>query len=356
MRQLKISQSMTDKSAPVQDYLRDISRIPMISPDEEFELALRAQKGDEDAKNRLVESNLRFVVSVAKQYQNRGVDLSDLINEGNIGLIKGVEHFDPTRGFHLISYAVWWIRQQIVQSLNEQADAIRLPLNKIGRINQLLKAKNTFVHENERDPSVSELADMVGLDEEQVETALKDQSSQFSIDAPLSDDSDASVSDMMVQECFDDPDKKVNDESLQNELTSAMKVLDERESNIIRLSFGIGCEEVSLEEIACQMDPIPGAIDAVHKLAEKYDCYILSTAPWANPSSWADKVNWVTKNLDDVFHKKLILTHHKNLLNDGEAYLIDDRTKHGADEFGVRHVHFGSKDYPDWQSVLDKLL
>lgn len=254
MRQLKINQSMTDKSMTVQDYLRDISRIPLLSQDEEFELAMKAFDGDAHARQRLVESNLRFVVSVAKQYQGKGMDLCDLINEGNIGLMKGVEHFDPTRGFHLISYAVWWIRQQIVQSMNEHSDVIRLPLNKIGRINQLLKAKNQFIHENERDPSAGELAEMVGLEENQVQSALMDQNTQFSIDAPLSDDSDSSVGDMMVQDCFDDPDKKVSDESLMKELHNAMEILDERESNIIRMFFGIGCDEVSLEEIACRMD------------------------------------------------------------------------------------------------------
>lgn len=272
MRQLKISKSITDKNQTVQEYLRDISRIPMIDDVQETELAHQARQGSELAKRKLVEANLRFVVSVAKQYQNRGMDLCDLINEGNIGLMKAVEHFDPTRGFHLISYAVWWIRQQITQALNINVDTIRLPQNRIGRINQMLRARNSFIHENERDPSCSELADILGMDDDYVQAAMQDRFTTTSIDEPVGEDGDNTLSDIMVQECYEAPDSGVLAESLHDDLVQAMGCLNERESLVLRLYFGIDCEESSLDKIAMQLDLTPERVRqvkvrALHKLS-----------------------------------------------------------------------------------------
>lgn len=250
MRQLKISPSILDRSVLVMDYLHDIGRIPMLSDQEEFELALKARAGDERARQKIVEANLRFVVSVAKQYQNRGIDLCDLIAEGNIGLMRAVDLYNPTLGFKFISYAVWWIRQQIIKSIPDMVDQIHLPHNQIGRLNQIQKARSEFIHKNGREPSEAELAEMLGIKPDQVADALDARRTTVSFDSPIGQDSDTSLVDMTAQDCFMDPEERVERASLSEELDSAMSVLTERESSILKLSFGIGCREHSLDEIA----------------------------------------------------------------------------------------------------------
>lgn len=241
---------MLNRSDSVMGYLRDINGIPMLNPQEEFDIAYQAMKGDEHSRQRLVEANLRFVVSVAKQYQNRGVDLCDLINEGNIGLIKAAEKFDPTRGFKFISYAVWWIRQQITKAIPELVEQIHLPHNQIGRINQIMKARSQFQQENNHEPSESDIAEMLGIDEDQVIDAIDAKGNIISLDAPIGIDGDASLVDITEQHCFEDPDDNIIKASLTEELSFAMRVLTDRESSVIKLSFGLGCREHTLDEIA----------------------------------------------------------------------------------------------------------
>lgn len=254
MQQLKIMQSVTARTMTVDSYLRDIGALSMITPEEETELAYRIQKGDEEAYRRLVEANLRFVVSVAKQYQNSGLDLSDLINEGNLGLMKAARRFDPTRGFKFISYAVWWIRQQIMQAISEQGRMVRLPLNQVGILNRISKAKSLFLQENEREPSDSELAEFLELTPDKIGEAVSHSAKHMSFDVPFGDDGDGTLLDVVPDESSEQADSGLQQESLRTDMQAVMMVLSPREREIVSLAFGIGCQEMTLEEIGERFD------------------------------------------------------------------------------------------------------
>lgn len=254
MKQLKIMQSVTARTLTVDSYLRDIGNLPMVSPDEETELAARIQKGDEDAYQKLVEANLRFVVSVAKQYQSSGLDLSDLINEGNLGLMKAARRFDPTRGFKFISYAVWWIRQQIMQAISEQGRMVRLPLNQIGILNRINKVKAQFEQENEREPSDKELAEFLDLTPDKIGEALSHSSRHMSFDTPFGEDGDGTLLDVVPDDSAEQADTSLQKESLSTDIQHVMMILTPREKEIVTLAFGIGCPEMTLEEIGERLD------------------------------------------------------------------------------------------------------
>lgn len=259
MRQLKIQKSITNRNSEALDkYLVEIGRAPMISIDEEIELAQIIRKGGragERAKNRLVEANLRFVVSVAKQYQHQGLTLTDLIDEGNIGLIKAAERFDETRGFKFISYAVWWVRQSILQAIAEQSRIVRLPLNQVGSLNKLNQEINKFEQENLRKPSVQEISDRTGVDEDKIAQSMMASGHHVSIDAPFgSDDDDNAMVDVMSSGDDSRTDKGVDHESMAQELRAVLdKVLKERERKILCACYGIGETEKGLEEIGDKM-------------------------------------------------------------------------------------------------------
>ena len=250
MRQLKITKSITNReSASLDKYLQEIGKEDLITVEEEVELAQRIKKGDQAALEKLTRANLRFVVSVAKQYQNQGLSLPDLINEGNLGLIKAAEKFDETRGFKFISYAVWWIRQSILQALAEQSRIVRLPLNQVGSLNKINKAYSKFEQENERRPSAEELADSLEMPAEKVADTLRVSGRHVSVDAPFVDGEDNSLLDVLVNSDSPNADRNLMQESLSREIHRALATLTERESDIIRLFFGIGCQEMTLEEI-----------------------------------------------------------------------------------------------------------
>lgn len=250
MRQLKITKSITNReSASLDKYLQEIGKEELITVEEEVELAQRIKKGDHAALEKLTRANLRFVVSVAKQYQNQGLSLPDLINEGNLGLIKAAEKFDETRGFKFISYAVWWIRQSILQALAEQSRIVRLPLNQVGSLNKINKAFSKFEQEHERKPSPEELAETLELPADKVADTLKVSGRHISVDAPFVDGEDNSLLDVLPNTDSPNADKKLIMESLSREIDRALATLTERESDIIRLFFGIGCQEMTLEEI-----------------------------------------------------------------------------------------------------------
>ena len=258
MRQLNIQKSITNRNSEALDkYLVEIGRAPMVSIDEEIELAQIIKKGGraaERAKNRLVEANLRFVVSVAKQYQHQGLTLTDLIDEGNIGLIKAAERFDETRGFKFISYAVWWIRQSILQAIAEQSRIVRLPLNQVGSLNKVNQESNRFEQENQRRPSVEELAQRTGIDEEKISQSMAASGHHVSIDAPFGEDDDNSMVDVMASGEDSRTDKHVDHESMAMELRQVLdKVLKDREKQIVCACFGIGETEKGLEEIGDKM-------------------------------------------------------------------------------------------------------
>ena len=250
MRQLKITKSITNReSASLDKYLQEIGHEDLLSVDEEVELAQRIRKGDREALEKLTKANLRFVVSVAKQYQNQGLSLPDLINEGNLGLIKAAEKFDETRGFKFISYAVWWIRQSILQAIAEQSRIVRLPLNQVGSVNKINRVLNRFEQENERRPSIEEIADKVDLPQEKIEDAMKVNSRHVSVDAPFIDGEDNSLLDIMVNDDAPMADRALVMESLREEINRALLTLNERERNIIEAFFGINQPEMTLEEI-----------------------------------------------------------------------------------------------------------
>ena len=249
MQQLKITQSVTVRNLTVNQYLADINKYPMVTPDEETELAIKIQQGDSRAFQRLVEANLRFVVSVAKQYPGHGLDLSDLINDGNIGLMKAAWKFDPTKGFKFISYAVWWIRQSILQGLSEQGRMVRLPLNQVGNLNKINKAKNNFLQENEREPTPEELAQLVDLKPEKIGDTLRSAGNHLSYDMPYGEDGDGTLLEVLPDNSTPETDSSLTNESLQSDLEDVMKILAPREREILKLSFGIGCQEKTLEEI-----------------------------------------------------------------------------------------------------------
>ena len=250
MRQLKITKSITNReSASLDKYLQEIGREELISVEEEVELAQRIKKGDQAALEKLTRANLRFVVSVAKQYQNQGLSLPDLINEGNLGLIKAAEKFDETRGFKFISYAVWWIRQSILQALAEQSRIVRLPLNQVGSLNKINKAYSKFEQEHERKPSPEELAEELDLTADKVADTLRVAGRHISVDAPFVEGEDNSLLDVLINSDSPNADRSLINESLSREIERALATLTERESDIIRYFFGIGCQEMTLEEI-----------------------------------------------------------------------------------------------------------
>ena len=250
MRQLKITKSITNReSASLDKYLQEIGKYDLISVEEEVELAQRIKKGDDIAIQKLTRANLRFVVSVAKQYQNQGLSLPDLINEGNMGLIKAAEKFDETRGFKFISYAVWWIRQSIMQAINEQSRIVRLPLNQVSSLSKYKKAIAEFQQEFQRKPSASELAVILKIPKKKVITTMKVSGRHVSVDAPFSEGEDGSLLDVIEDGDAPIADNGLIGESLATEIDRALSTLTDRERIIIKSSFGIGAEEISLEEI-----------------------------------------------------------------------------------------------------------
>ncbi|MDE3249739.1 MAG: RNA polymerase sigma factor RpoD/SigA [Bacteroidota bacterium] len=252
MRQLKITKSITNReSQSLEKYLQEIGKVELISPEEEVRLARLIKQGDQRALDRLTKANLRFVVSVAKQYQNQGLSLPDLINEGNLGLIKAAQRFDETRGFKFISYAVWWIRQSILQSLAEQARIVRLPLNKVGLTNRIQKAFSQLEQEYEREPSAEELADMLGLDIDEVTSTLSINARHVSMDTPLSEGEEGTLLDVMENPNAARTERNIeHDESLKLEIERSLKALTERQKEVICYFFGIGIDHpMSLEDI-----------------------------------------------------------------------------------------------------------
>ncbi len=250
MRQLKITKSITNReSASLDKYLQEIGREELITVEEEVELAQRIRKGDQAALEKLTKANLRFVVSVAKQYQNQGLTLPDLINEGNLGLIKAAEKFDETRGFKFISYAVWWIRQSILQALAEQSRIVRLPLNQVGSLNKINKASAKFEQENERSPSPEELARVLDLPKEKVQDTMRVSGRHISVDAPFAEGEDNSLLDVLVNSDSPNADRTLINESLSVEIDRALSTLTDRERDIVKYFFGIGSAEMTLEEI-----------------------------------------------------------------------------------------------------------
>ena len=258
MRQLKITKSITNRSSEALDkYLVEIGRVPMITVDEEIELAQAIRNGGkagERAKEKLVKANLRFVVSVAKQYQHQGLGLTDLIDEGNIGLVKAAEKFDETRGFKFISYAVWWIRQSILQAIAEQSRIVRLPLNQVGALSKINSEISKFEQKNQRRPSVQELSMLTNIDETKIDQTIKADNHHMSIDAPFQEDDDNSMADVLASGEDSRADKQVDYESMAKELDTVLRnVLKDRELTIVRECFGIGCHEKGLEEIGDQL-------------------------------------------------------------------------------------------------------
>lgn len=250
MRQLKITKSITNReSASLDKYLQEIGKEEMISTEEEVELAQRIRKGDHKALEKLTKANLRFVVSVAKQYQNQGLSLPDLINEGNVGLIKAAEKFDETRGFKFISYAVWWIRQSILQAIADQSRIVRLPLNQTGAVNKINRALSKFEQVHERRPNIDELSETIDLPMEKIGEAMTANTYHVSVDAPFADGEDNSLLDIMVNENSPMADKQLVKESLQAEINTALKTLNERERHVVEAFFGINQPEMTLEEI-----------------------------------------------------------------------------------------------------------
>ena len=250
MRQLKITKSITNRKGESLDkYLQEISKEELLSVEEEVELATRIRKGDQKALDALTKANLRFVVSVAKQYQNQGLSLPDLINEGNVGLIKAAERFDETRGFKFISYAVWWIRQSILQAIAEQSRIVRLPLNQVSSVNKISQVLSRFEQENERRPSIDEISEKVDLPQDKIDEALNISGKHVSMDAPFIDGEENSLLDVMVNDNSPSADKQLVLESLRQEIQKVLSCLNERERTIIEAYFGIEQPEMTLEEI-----------------------------------------------------------------------------------------------------------
>tara|TARA_B110000503_G_scaffold140996_1_gene233295 strand:+ start:1900 stop:2766 length:867 start_codon:yes stop_codon:yes gene_type:complete len=257
MRQLKISKSITNRQTVSLDrYLQEIGKVDLITAEEEVSLAIRIREGDATALEKLTKANLRFVVSVAKQYQNQGLALSDLINEGNLGLIKAAQKFDETRGFKFISYAVWWIRQSIIQAIAEQSRIVRLPLNKIGNINKVRKVFNELEQKYEREPLPHEIAAYVDISDQDILSSIKNNRRHISMDAPLSSDEESgSMYDLLKNSSTPDPDKSLLTESLCNEVQQSLTFLPSREAEILRLFFGLnGTSPHSLEEIGMKYE------------------------------------------------------------------------------------------------------
>ena len=255
MRQLKITKSITNReSASLDKYLQEIGREDLISVEEEVELAQRIKKGDHAALEKWTRANLRFVVSVAKQSQNQGLSLPDLINEGNLGLIKAAQKFDETRGFKFISYAVWWIRQSILQALAEQSRIVRLPLNQVGSLNKISKELSKFEQENQRRPSAEELANRLDIPVEKISSTISVSGRSISVDAPFAEGEDNCMLDGLPNDGSPMADSSLNQESLSKEVDRALNQLHDREREILKMFFGIGCQEMTLEEIGDKFD------------------------------------------------------------------------------------------------------
>ncbi len=249
---MKISKQFTNRDSHSLDkYLQEIGKVDLLTPEEEIDLSIRIKKGDQAALERLVKANLRFVVSVSKQYQNQGLSLGDLINEGNLGLIKAAKRFDETRGFKFISYAVWWIRQSILQALAEQSRIVKLPLNRVGALNKIGRAYNSLEQEYEREPTASEIADELDMDLSEVSEAMKISSKHISMDAPFAQGEDNSLLDVLASDANPLPDNSLMSDSLKGEIERALSTLTEREAEVIKLYFGFGEDEnpLTLEEI-----------------------------------------------------------------------------------------------------------
>ncbi len=255
---MKITKQLTNReNKSLDQYFQEIGKYSLLNPDEEIDLAIKIRNGDVKAQNKLVNANLRFVVSVAKMYQNQGLTLGDLINEGNIGLVKAAQRFDETRGFKFISYAVWWIRQGIMSAIADQTRVVRLPLNRVGNLTRLGKATREFEQEYERKPSTEELAKILEITSDEVAYILQISTRQVSMDAPLKngDESKATLMDVLHNETQSMPDKELMDDSLKNEVENALSGLDAREAEVIRLSFGIGSNhKATLEEIGTKFN------------------------------------------------------------------------------------------------------
>jgi len=284
MRQLKIIKQVTNRETPSLDkYLHEIGKVELITAEEEVDLARRIKLGDITALERLIKSNLRFVVSVSKQYQNQGLSLPDLINEGNLGLIKAAQRFDETRGFKFISYAVWWIRQSILQALAEQARIVRLPLNKIGSINKINKTFAELEQKFEREPSIQELADAMEIAPDDIKESLKSAGRHVSMDAPLQQDEEGTLYDVLLSKESPSPDKGLLTESLRKEIERALSTLTYREANIIRLYFGLnGKHQHTLEEIGEEFNLTRERVrqikeKAIKRLKNATRCKILKT-------------------------------------------------------------------------------
>ena len=283
MRQLKITKSITNReSASLEKYLQEIGKEEMISAEEEVELAQRIKKGDAQALERLTKANLRFVVSVAKQYQNQGLTLPDLINEGNLGLLKAAERFDETRGFKFISYAVWWIRQSILQAISEQSRIVRLPLNQVGSLNKINREISKFEQENERRPSLHEIADKIDLPQDKIDEAMSVNGHHVSVDAPFSDGEDSSLLDVLVNDEIPTTDNSLVNESLQSEIQAALTILNDRERKVVEASYGLNQQELTLEEIGEKFGLSRERVrqikeKAIHKLQESSRSRVLKT-------------------------------------------------------------------------------
>ncbi len=256
MRQLKISKQVTNReTASLDKYLQEIGRVELLTAEEEVALAQRIRQGDDKALEKLTKANLRFVVSVSKQYQNQGLSLPDLINEGNLGLIKAAQRFDETRGFKFISYAVWWIRQSILQALAEQSRIVRLPLNKIGTINKINKAHSLLEQEYEREPDAEEIADMLEMSCNEVKDSYKNHGRHISMDAPLLQDDDNNMYDVLRNDDIPKPDYSLYYESLRTEINRAIQTLTDREADVLKYYFGLdGMPQLTLEEIGIKFD------------------------------------------------------------------------------------------------------
>ena len=258
MRQLKISKQITNRESQALDkYLQEIGKVELLSAEEEVLLAIRIKDGDVQALDKLTKANLRFVVSVAKQYQNQGLTLGDLINEGNLGLIKAAQRFDETRGFKFISYAVWWIRQSILQALAEQSRIVRLPLNRVGSLNKISKAFSQLEQEYEREPSPDEIAEILDMDALEVVDSMRNSKRHISVDAPFKQNEEGSLLEVLESDCLDNPDSELISDSLCKEVQRALATLTQREADVIKLYFGLNGQRdqsLTLEEIGEQFD------------------------------------------------------------------------------------------------------
>ena len=284
MRQLKITKQVTNREITSLDkYLQEIGRIEMISPEEEVQLAQRIKQGDRIALERLTKANLRFVVSVSKQYQNQGLSLPDLINEGNLGLIKAAQRFDETRGFKFISYAVWWIRQSILSAIAEQARIVRLPLNKIGMMNKVTKAYSRLEQEFERTPNPEEIASLLDLEDEEVRESLRHTGKHFSMDAPLASDEESNMYDFLTSNDNRTPESELIHESLRTEINRSIATLPKKESEIVKMFFGLNEQNpLTLDEIGEKLDLTRERVrqikeKAIRRLKHTSKCNILKS-------------------------------------------------------------------------------